>query len=260
VGLAYNKLSGSIDWLITKAVLPALTVCFIRDNEFTGTIGGKLPLQLAVFDADSNNFSAIDQAICTSPVPAFGNAGGCTSDWPNQPFGTCCLSNNIVSNRSYSNCTSSLPSCVVNNCGACIISLVPEELSAWQDLYDATNGSKWSSCSDARSDPCACGGVGCTAGHITYMVLATNNLRGTIPSSLAKLSKMTTLTLNNNRLTGLVPSLPFAQYTDRYGGECVLDNPTGCTEPNCNHFKCPLPAGSEQCKDASVSGPGVHCK
>jgi hypothetical protein len=108
VGLAHNKLSGSIDWLITKAVLPALTVCFIRDNEFTGAIGGKLPLQLAVFDADRNGFSTIDPAICNSPVPAFGKPGGCSSDWPNQPFGTCCLANNKF--------RKSLPSCVAKNC------------------------------------------------------------------------------------------------------------------------------------------------
>jgi hypothetical protein len=104
VGLAYNKLSGSIDWLITKDVLPALTVCYIRHNSFTGTIPGKLPLQLAVFDADKNEFSAIDPAICTSPVPAFGKSGGCASDWPNQPFGTCCLANNTFPRKSLSGC------------------------------------------------------------------------------------------------------------------------------------------------------------
>jgi hypothetical protein len=270
VGLAYNKLSGGIDWLITKAMLPALTVCFIRDNEFTGTIGGKLPLQLAVFDADHNKFSAIDPAICTSPVPAFGKAGGCASDWPNQPFGTCCLSQNTI----YCNSTTSLPSCVVKNCGAeCAIctgkstDLAAVECAVWKDFYDATNGPKWSDCSDARSDPCSCNWavhdveVGCKGGHITYMHLVENNLRGTIPSSLAKLSEMTELDLSENSLTGLVPSLPFAQYTRGHVG-CHLDYPSdqgGCTEPDCNHFKCPLPAGSEQCKWGRTT-PGVHCK
>jgi hypothetical protein len=156
--------------------------------------------------------------------------------------------------------------------------LAAVECAAWQDLYDATNGPKWSPyCSDARSDPCSCNfgghstipygyGLRCTGGenpiHITYMILHENNLRGTIPSSLAKLSKMTTLFLYSNRLTGLLPPLPFAQY-NYDGNGCDLDNPSDaryhCTEPNCNHFKCPLPAGSEQCTwDQGV--PGVHCK
>jgi hypothetical protein len=266
IGLAYNKLSGSIDWLITKAVLPALTVCFIRDNEFTGTIPGKLPLQLAVFDADRNKFSAIDPAICTSPVPAFGNAGGCTSDWPNQPFGTCCLSNNIVSNCTS---TSSLPSCVVKNCGAnCYVpctgksaNLASVECAAWQDLYYATNVRKLSGCSNARLNPCSCDDVECKGAHITKIDLGNDNLRGTIPSSLAQLSMMTELVLSSNQLTGLVPPLPFAQYTGgQYG--CVLDEPAYCQggpSGDCNHFKCPLPAGSEQCRNGAESV-GVHCK
>jgi hypothetical protein len=84
------------------------------------------------------------------------------------------------------------------------------ECAAWQDLYDATDGPKWSHCSDARSDPCSCsygdnGQVDCTGGHITTLHLLENNLRGTIPSSLAKLSQMTYLGLDSNRLTGLVP-------------------------------------------------------
>jgi hypothetical protein len=141
------------------------------------SIPGKLPLQLAVFDADGNDFSAIDPDICTKPVPAFGKAGGCTSDWPNQPFGTCCLSHNMI----HCNSTSPLPSCVVKNCGACITctgnsaDLAGVECAAWQDFYDATNGPQWSHCSDARSDPCSCyikdvgDPVACTGGHITRM-------------------------------------------------------------------------------------------
>jgi hypothetical protein len=63
------------------------------------------------------------------------------------------------------------------------------------------------------------------------------------------------IVLHSNMLTGLLPPLPFAQYA-----YCVLDRPSYC-EPNCNHFKCPLPAGSEQCKyDSGGDHPGVHCK
>jgi hypothetical protein len=151
--------------------------------------------------------------------------GSPTFFWPapwNQPFGTCCLGNNVLSH-----CNATALSCVVKNCGAeCFAckgksaDLAAVECAAWQDLYDATNGPKWSHCSDARSDPCSCSytppgdgncGVDCTGGHITSMAFFTNNLNGTIPSSLAKLPKMTTLALNWNRLTGLVPSLPFEE-------------------------------------------------
>jgi hypothetical protein len=138
------------------------------------SIPGKLPLQLAVFDADRNKFT-IDPTICISPVPAFGQAGGCTSDV--RSFGTCCLSHNIVSN-----CKASSLSCVIQNCGACMASTVPctgksahlagVECAAWQDLYDATNGSKWAQCSDARSDPCSCryeSGGNDNDGHIIQM-------------------------------------------------------------------------------------------
>ena len=85
--------------------------------------------------------------------------------------------------------------------------------------------------------------------ELTAVVLDENNLEGTIPSSLASLTRLTYLSLQYNTLTGLVPPLPFKQYSDW----CGLDVPEGCTEPNCNHFKCPLPAGSKQCDT-------VHCK
>jgi hypothetical protein len=84
--------------------------------------------------------------------------------------------------------------------------------------------------------------------RLVNLNLFSNNLKGTIPSSLASLTQLIGLGLNDNALTGLVPPLPFKQYS----GGCALDLPDDCTEPNCNHFKCPLPAGSEQCS--------VHCK
>jgi hypothetical protein len=97
--------------------------------------------------------------------------------------------------------------------------------------------------------------------QLATLDLRQNNLKGTIPSSLASLTQLTYLDLHDNALTGLVPPLPFKQYggigsctPDIPGdGICCLDSPGQCTEPNCNHFKCPLPAGSEQCDS-------VHCK
>jgi hypothetical protein len=90
---------------------------------------------------------------------------------------------------------------------------------------------------------------------LVTLYLSGNNLKGTIPSSLASLTRLTSLQLNENALTGLVPPLPFKQYS----GGCSLDDPD-CAGPidNCNHFKCPLPAGSEQCKWGGTAS--VHCK
>jgi Leucine-rich repeat (LRR) protein len=91
LGLAQNKLRGIVD-MVSK--LPKLEVLFLRNNSFVGKIP-KLSNTIAVADFDHNNFVSIAEDIC-SPVapPAFGNPGGCESDYPNQPFGTCCFSNN----------------------------------------------------------------------------------------------------------------------------------------------------------------------
>jgi hypothetical protein len=162
-------------------------------------------------------------------------------------------------------------SAATGNCIGKSKNLTAVDCGAWQDLYNSTNGPKWDDCSDIRSDPCACGSrVTCAGGYITTINLDTNNLAGTIPSSIGSLAKLTGLRANinsltgtipssigsltnltllqisMNKLTGLVPPLPFAQYI-----YCSLDYTSDCTEPNCNHFTCPLPVGSDLCY--------VHC-
>ena len=90
-GLANNKLSGTAD-IITK--FPKLLVVFLRNNSFTGEIP-KLPDTTAVADFDHNAFSSIAAGICSPKAPpAFGTPCGCSSDYPNQPFATCCFANN----------------------------------------------------------------------------------------------------------------------------------------------------------------------
>jgi Leucine-rich repeat (LRR) protein len=88
---------------------------------------------------------------------------------------------------------------------------------------------------------------------LTFLRLWNNQLNGRIPSELAELKSLTYLYLYGNKLTGIVPPLPFEQYN----GSCALDRPGYCTEPDCNHFKCPLPTNSDQCKDPPWGG--VHC-
>jgi hypothetical protein len=90
-------------------------------------------------------------------------------------------------------------------------------------------------------------------GCVHHRKLEDNNLKGKLPGSLADLSHLTTLYvyghrrgcvlpplthplgryLHDNKLAGVVPNLPFTQYTF-----CSLQN----TPPtNTNHFACPLP-------------------
>jgi hypothetical protein len=149
--------------------------------------------------------------------------------------------------------------------------------AAWQDLAQATNITGWTYWSDIDNllDPCGMHKhpVTCADGDITKIYLNGNNLKGTLPSSLGSLTKLTIMALNDNSLegtipsslgsltelidirlgcnslTGQVPPLPFKQYihdcglgSDRCGGGKKIQH---------NHFKCPLPAGSEHC--------GIHC-
>ena len=70
-------------------------------------------------------------------------------------------------------------------------SLLPQDCSAWQDLFDATQGEGWVDCAELREDPCDCitqqGSVVCVEGRITALGLQFNGLNGSfvhIPSSL----------------------------------------------------------------------------
>jgi hypothetical protein len=67
-------------------------------------------------------------------------------------------------------------------------------------------------------------------------------LKGTITASVASLTQLVNLHLCDNALAGLVPPLPFKQYSGRYGCLLGAGSDDDCTGPNCNHFKCPLPA------------------
>jgi hypothetical protein len=94
LGLANNKLTGTVD-IIAK--FPKLQVVFLRNNSFVGNIP-LLPYSTAVADFDHNKFSSVADNICSSTAPlAFAHQCGCTSDYPRQPFGTCCFANNSFS-------------------------------------------------------------------------------------------------------------------------------------------------------------------
>ena len=104
LGLAFNNLTGSLN-AINK--LKALKVIYMRSNSFTGAMPS-IPQGAAVVDLDHNQLSSFPADVCHAPIPgAYSNPGGCSQDWPNQNFDTCCLSNNAFGHNS-------TPSCLIN--------------------------------------------------------------------------------------------------------------------------------------------------
>ncbi|MEP7344079.1 MAG: hypothetical protein ABI877_02370 [Gemmatimonadaceae bacterium] len=73
-------------------------------------------------------------------------------------------------------------------------------------LYNSTNGGQWTNNTNwLQTSPCFWYGVICNSG-VWVIRLATNNLTGTLPSSLGVLSHLTELFLPDNHLTGTIPS------------------------------------------------------
>jgi hypothetical protein len=76
-----------------------------------------------------------------------------------------------------------------------------------------------------------------TLSALVFLALENNQLTGSIPAELSQLSVLSRLQVSHNeRMSGLLPPLPFAQYTCCW----FYDIP----------FKCPLPKGADSC---------IHC-
>ena len=146
-----------------------------------------------------------------------------------------------------------------NACTGKSAGLAAADCSAWQDLYDGAGGRSWKYCQENRLDPCeGCGyeeaPVQCNRDgtHIFHIILNNNNLHGTIPASLSKMTELYTLDFDTNNLTGVVPPLPFAQYA----GICCLENKRSY---NTNHFTCPLPPGASTCNGDATGICAMSC-
>lgn len=77
-------------------------------------------------------------------------------------------------------------------------------------FYQATGGANWANNGNWLSDQPVSQWHGVTTdddGRVTKVILSSNNLTGAIPTDLAGLTKLQTLTLRGNRLTGEIPDL-----------------------------------------------------
>jgi RHS repeat-associated protein len=91
------------------------------------------------------------------------------------------------------------------------------ELRVLRELYTYTNGAQWTntqannrpwtvSTATTLSDATNWFGVTISAGDVRGIALPSNNLRGTLPTSLGKLTSLVTLALGSNQLSGPVPA------------------------------------------------------
>ena len=83
----------------------------MRNNSFEGAMPS-IPAGAAVVDLDHNRLSSFPADVCQAPLPgAYSKAGGCSQDWPDQDFDTCCVSNNPFK------CAGGKPPACLKNCG-----------------------------------------------------------------------------------------------------------------------------------------------
>ena len=87
------------------------------------------------------------------------------------------------------------------------VTVVPSERDALAALYKATNGDDWANNANWLTDrPLGQWfGVQVTAGHVTRIHLANNNLSGTIPPEAANLGNLQFLELGHNNIEGEIP-------------------------------------------------------
>ncbi len=85
-----------------------------------------------------------------------------------------------------------------------------KECETLDNIYQGTQGGAWKNAGTNKwlvdVSPCGWAGITCANGHVTHLLLADNNLTGTMPDICA-LTELRELDLSNNRLTGNLPNL-----------------------------------------------------
>lgn len=99
-----------------------------------------------------------------------------------------------------------MPSYAQYDCAA--QSEVPQaECEALVAFYNATGGDGWTTNTNwLAGDVSSWHGVAVSEGHVTQLVLTSNNLVGTLPPDIGNLTDLTNLSLGINQLSGTVPT------------------------------------------------------
>lgn len=81
------------------------------------------------------------------------------------------------------------------------------ECEALTTIYDSLNGPNWLNHTNwlQTNTPCSWAGVSCANSHVIALALPANDLIGTFPPEIGRLSRLTALNLHANRITGSIP-------------------------------------------------------
>lgn len=105
--------------------------------------------------------------------------------------------------------------CLLFSSTSTIAQITQTEFEALKALYDATNGNQWTNrvgwenihtTATANDVNDSWKGIKIEGGHVTKILLRSNNLVGNIPAQIGDFAKLTTLDLSSNTLSGAIPS------------------------------------------------------
>ena len=198
--LVYNELTGEIPPELGN--LTNLTFLDLGDNELTGEIPPEL-----------GNLTQLERLRL--PWNQLRLSGECFPDaWPSFEY--------LSSDSDIPSGWGNLPTCSEKAAKERVLNSIPVARAALTALYNATDGDNWRENTNWLSDAPLGEWSGVTTGRygvVTRLRLQHNKLSGEIPPELGDLTRLMTLYLYGNRLSGCVPSGLEGELTDAELGD-----------------------------------------